>query len=58
MDNQVNGPLQVVFVVTCYQNILGIYANQEDAAQIQRDFLLKNRPADIVCRSVVYSLNS
>lgn len=58
MSKVENAPLQVVFVVTCYQNIVGIYAAQEDAAQVQRDCIMKNRPADIICRSVIYSLNS
>lgn len=58
MSKVENAPLQVVFIVTCFQSIIGVYANQEDASQVQRDLILKNRPADVICRSVVYSFNS
>lgn len=41
---------QMCFVVTCYQNVVGVYLSQDDAAQVQRDLINKNRPADIVSR--------
>ena len=47
-----NAPLQVVYIVTCYQSVVGVYASQEDAAQCQREFIVKNRPADVLCRTV------
>lgn len=50
--------LKCVFVVVCYQSIVNVYADQEDAAQCQRELIQKNRPADIICRPVVYPLNS
>lgn len=46
--------IQCVFVVTCYQNIVGVYADQNDACQVQRDLISKNRPADVLCRSIIY----
>lgn len=50
-------PLQVVYVVTCYQNIVGVYASQDDACVAQKDLILKNRPADVLCRPIIQSLN-
>lgn len=49
--------LKCVFVVMCYQNIVGVYADQDDAAQVQRECINKNRPADVLCRSIIYPLN-
>lgn len=57
MEKTKDVPLQVVYVVTCYQNVVGIYANQDDAAICQQDFILKNRPADVLCRPIIYSLS-
>lgn len=48
----------VVYIVTCYQSIVGVYANQTDASQVQRDLIFKNRPADILCRSIIFSSKS
>lgn len=48
----------VVFIVTCYQNIVNVYREQEDAAQCQRELVLKGRPADIVCRAIVEPLKT
>lgn len=42
-----------VFIVTVYQNIIGVYANAEDAFQVQREYIAKNRPADVLCRAVL-----
>lgn len=53
-----NAPLQVVYVVTCYQSIVGVYAAQDDACQEQRNLIAKNRPADVLCRGIIYPLNS
>lgn len=53
--NNENSPLQVVYIVTCYQNIIGVYASNEDAYQVQREYIAKNRPADVLARSVFYS---
>lgn len=58
MSKQNEAPLQVVFIVTCYQNIVNVYSNQDDAAQCQRELIAKNRPADVLCRSIVYPLNA
>ena len=54
MSKVENAPLQVVYVVTCYQNIVGVYSSQDDASQCQRDLIQKNRPADVLCRSIIY----
>lgn len=51
-------PVQVVYVVTCYQSIVGVYASQDDAAAAQRELINKNRPADVLCRSIIQPLNS
>lgn len=57
MDQKVKeSPLQVVYVVTCYQSIVNVYASQDDAFQVQRDLIAKNRPADVLCRAIVYPL--
>lgn len=47
-------PLQVVYLVTCYQNIVGIYASADDAYQVQKEYISKNRPADVLCRTILY----
>lgn len=49
-----NQPLQVVAIVTCYQNIVGVYASIDDAVQVQKEYVAKNRPADILVRSIFY----
>lgn len=51
-----NENLKVVYIVTVYNSIFGVFANQEDAVQAQVENINKNRPADILCRSVVYPL--
>lgn len=58
MSNQSEKPLQVVFVVTCFQNIVGVFADQQDATIAQNDLIQKNRPADILCRPIVYPLKA
>lgn len=58
MEKTEKGNLQVVYVVTCFQNIVGVYANREDAFSCQGDLVLKNRPADVLCRSIIYPLNN
>lgn len=50
-------PVQVVYIVTCYQNVVGVYATQQDATIAQNDLILKNRPADVLCRPIIYPLN-
>jgi hypothetical protein len=52
MKKDENAPLQVVYIVTCYQSIVGVYASQDDAFQCQRELIMKNRPADVLCRNV------
>lgn len=50
MSNPVNeNPLrgQCVYIVSCYQSILGVYADFDDAAQISKMQVAKGRPCDI-----------
>ena len=47
---------QVVFIVTCYQNIVGVYATQQDASTAQLDLIQRNRPADVICRTIIEPL--
>lgn len=58
MKEQNSNQNQVVYIVTCYQNIIGVYASQDDANIASRDLILKGRPADVLCRLVVQPLNS
>ena len=58
MSTSVEKPSQVVFIVTCYQNIVGVYSDQKDASMAQCDLIQKNRPADIICRQIIYPLKS
>ena len=51
-----NENLKVVYIVSVYNSIVGVYANQEDASQAQLENINKNRPADVLCRSVIYPL--
>lgn len=48
--------LQCVYIVVTFGNIIGVYATADDAYQQQKEFVLKNRPADVLCRSIVYPL--
>lgn len=58
MKEQTNQSQQVVYIVTCFQNILGVYASQDDANIASRDLILKGRPADVLCRLVIQPLNA
>lgn len=58
MSNSVEKTLQVVYIVTCYQNVVGVYANQQDAANCQLDLIQRNRPADVLCRNVIEPLKT
>lgn len=46
--------LKVVYIVTCFQNILGVYADPSEAHSAQMEMIQKNRPADIICRAITY----
>lgn len=50
--------IKCVFVVTRYQNIVGVYANLEDATQVVKECVAKNQPANISTMPLVYSLKS
>lgn len=43
-------PATMVCVVTCYGNIVGVYRSIDDAQQVQRGFILKNRPAECIVK--------
>lgn len=58
MSKKFSEDLKVVFVVTCYQSIVGVYADSQDAYQCQTELINKNRPADVLCRSIVYPLQN
>lgn len=58
MKQKFSEDIKCVYVVVCYQSIVGVYADQEDAAQVQREYISKNRPADVLCRSIIYPLNN
>lgn len=47
-----------VYIVTCFNNVVGVFADGDDAAQCQREFVQKNRPADVLCRPITYPLKS
>lgn len=50
--------LQAVYIVTCFNSIVGVFADSDDASQCQKQFINKNRPADVLCRPITYHLNS
>lgn len=44
---------QVVFVVTCYQNVVGVYRNVDDASVCVKDLILHNRPAVLISSNLL-----
>lgn len=52
-----NDKLTCVFVVTRYQNIVGVYVNLEDATQIVKECVAKNQPANICTMPLVYKIS-
>lgn len=44
---------QVVFVVTCYQNVVGVYRNIDDASVCVKDLISHNRPAVLVTSNLL-----
>lgn len=45
-----NEQVSTVFAVVCYGQIIGIYSSADSAFMAQKDFISKNRPADIICK--------
>lgn len=43
---------QIVYIVTCYQNIVGVYSKFEDAAQVAQVNIQKGRVSDIITKVV------
>lgn len=43
---------KLVYVVTCFQNIMGVFENLEDASQVAQTFIQKGRPCDISCQII------
>lgn len=44
---------EVVYVVTCFQNIIGVYASLENATQAVKESVAKNRPAQLTTCQVL-----
>lgn len=44
---------QVVYVVSCYGNLLGVYAKPEDAWQVANQRIGKGHPADVLSRPIL-----
>lgn len=42
----------VVFVVCCYGNIIGVFGNKQLADYAADERIMKGHPADILCRIV------
>lgn len=57
-DENLRDKLQAVYIVVCFNNICGVYADSDDAHQCQQQFIQKNRPADVLCRPITYPLKS
>lgn len=43
---------QCVYIVSCYQNLVGCYASFEDATQVAKTFIDKGRICDISCQII------
>lgn len=56
MSNSTEKTPQVVYIVTCYQNIVSVYSSPEDAYACQKDLVSRNRAADVLCRSIIEPL--
>lgn len=44
---------RLVYVVTCYQNIIGVYTSLDDATQVVKETVAKNRPANIATMPLI-----
>lgn len=53
MDKSTN---TVVYVVTRYQVILGVYTNLDDATQVVKECVAKNQPANIATLPLITKL--
>ena len=55
MSNKVegNGEPKIVYIVSCYGNIVGVYGNSSDATSSAQSFILKGKPADVLARPVL-----
>ena len=51
--NQEKSTQQVVYVVSCYGNLLGVYAKAEDAWQVANQRISKGHPADVLSRPIL-----
>lgn len=50
--------IKMVYCVTSYGKIVGVYAVSDDAFQVQMQMINKGRLAELVPMPIVYPLNS
>lgn len=43
---------QCVYIVSCYQSLVGCFASFEDATQVAKTFIDKGRICDISCQII------
>lgn len=53
-----NEKTSLVYVVTCYNNIVGVYENPDDATQIVKERVAKGNLASMHAFPVIKSLTS
>lgn len=52
--NKTNDKIAVVYCVTCYGRVLGVYASADDAFQVQMASVNKGRVAELVPMPIIY----
>lgn len=45
--------IQMVTVVMCYGNLIGLYANNSDAQQVANECIMNGQSADILIRPIL-----
>lgn len=55
MNNKIEGTNEpkIVYIVSCYGNIVGVYAKSEDASTCAKGFIMKGKPADVLARPIL-----
>ena len=53
MEEKSQKSTQVVYVVSCYGNLLGVYAKSDDAWQVANQRISKGYPADVLSRPIL-----
>lgn len=51
-------PLSMVFCVTSFGRIIGVYSNADDAFQVQMQYTQKGRVAELVPQPIIYPLTA